>query len=431
LRAFIQFSMSHPSRTAEPEAPLAPVAEPVLEGAPEAKPAEPKPAETRPPSFAPIRLTGTVRVVFLLSVLLLFAYFARAVVLPVLLACIAAMTLKAPVRWLGNIGLPLPLASAITVGLVVTGLALAVVNLGRPAVAWLAATPENVPRLKTKLRHLLQPAARLREAATTVGKLGTEDANNPPAQPVEVKDNHMASSVFTWTGSLLAGAGETVALLFLLLASGDLFLYKLVKAMPRLRDKKQAVEISREIQHSISTYLFSVALINLTLGAIIGLVLMVVGMPNAWMWGAVAAVANFVPYLGPVSAIAALSVAGLLEFDSIGLGLVPAAAYTALHLVEANIVTPWILGRRFALNPVLIFVTLIFLVFLWGVLGALLAVPLLVTLKVICDRISPLNFVGEVLSPQVTPEPPGEIERDGSSGRGPATGAAPPVPAIQ
>lgn len=382
--------------------------------------------------FAPVKWTGTVRIVFLVTVAFCFAYFARQVVLPVLLACIAAVTLKAPVRWLQHIGVPISLGAALIVGLVVAGLTVSIVNLGRPALAWLAAAPENMPRLKDKLQHLLRPAARLREAATTVGNLGTDDATAPPAQPVEVKDHHVANSFFSWTGTLLAGAGETVALVFLLLASGDLFLYKLVKAIPRLRDKKQAVEISREIQHSISTYLFSVTLINLALGSLVGVVLLLVGMPNAWMWGAVAAVANFVPYLGPILSIAALSVAGLLAFDSLWLGLTPAAAYAALHMIEANVVTPCILGRRFALNPVLIFVTLIFLTWMWGVLGALLAVPLLVTLKVVCDRLPPLNFLGEVLSPQgsSSPDTPGESERDGSPGRGPATSMAPPAPAI-
>ncbi|MEO8429220.1 MAG: AI-2E family transporter, partial [Verrucomicrobiota bacterium] len=250
---------------------------------------------------------------------------------------------------------------------------------------------------------VLRPAARLSEAASSMGALTAEDAARKP-QPVEVKDNHVASTVFTWTGSLLAGAGETVALLFLLLASGELFLLKLVQAMPRFRDKKQAVEISREIQQSISTYLFSVGLINLGFGIVVGLGLQLLGMPNALMWGGVAAFANFIPYIGPILGMTAVGLAGVLAFDTLGLGLLPAGVYLLLHLAEANAVTPFVLGRRFALNPVIIFIALIFCTWLWGVIGALLSAPLLVTVKVISDRVPGLTFLGELLASHNVPE---------------------------
>jgi predicted PurR-regulated permease PerM len=221
---------------------------------------------------------------------------------------------------------------------------------------------------------------------------------------VEVQDNHVANTVFTWTGSLLAGATETVALLFLILAAGDLFLQKLVRAIPRLRDKKQAVDISREIQQSVSTYLFAMGLINLALGVAVGIVLHLLGVPNAAMWGGVAAFANFIPYIGPILGMAAIGIAGLLAFDTVGRGLMPVGAYCALHLIETYAVTPFVLGRRFALNPVVIFIALIFCAWLWGVIGALLAVPLLVIAKVVCDRVPDLNFAGELLSAYHVPE---------------------------
>jgi predicted PurR-regulated permease PerM len=364
-------------------------------------------AKTVPPGYNLLtraRIATTARVVFIVLALLAFAYLARAVVLPVLLACVASMTLKAPVRWLRQCRFPTLLAAAIVVGVFVAGIIFGVVYLGRPAVQWAAAAPENLPRLKAKFQHVLRPAARLSKAASSVGNLTSEDTPKK-AQPVEVNDHRVASTVFTWTGSLLAGAAETVALLFLLLASGDLFLQKLVRVIPKLRDKKQAVEISREIQLSISTYLFSVTLINLGFGVVVGLALHLLGMPNALMWGGVAAFANFIPYIGPILGMTAVGLAGLLAFDTLGLGLLPAGAYCLLHLVEANAVTPFVLGRRCALNPVLIFVGLIFCAWLWGVIGAFLAVPLLVTLKVICDRVPVLNFLGEFLAPHEAAEP--------------------------
>jgi len=356
------------------------------------------PAPTRSGLLTPPRIATTARIVFIVLALLAFAYLARVFVLPVLLACFAAIMLKAPVGWLRQWRLPTPLASAIVVSLFVAGLGFAVMHLGRPAVEWIASAPENFPRLKTKFQHVLRPAARLSEAASSVENLAAQETTKK-AQPVEVKDNRVAKNVFTWTGALLTGAAETVALLFLLLASGDLFLHKLVRAMPKLRDKKQAVEITREIQQSVSTYLFSVTVINLCYGAVVAFALHLVGMPNALMWGGVAAFANFVPIIGSILGMIAVGLAGLLEFDSLGRGILPVTVYCLLHLIETYAVTPYILGRRFALNPVLIFVMLIFCSWLWGVIGALLAFPLLATAKIVCDHVPALNVLGDLLAP--------------------------------
>ena len=373
----------------------------------------------RPRWFTTGNVALVARIVFIVLALVAFAYFARAVVVPVLLACTWAMILAWPVRWLRYCRIPILLASALVVTVFVAGVTSALVNLGRPAVEWVETMPENLPRLRAKFQHVLRPAARLSEAASTVGNLAAGEPARP-AQPVQVKDNHVANTVFTWTGALVAGAGETIGLLFLLLASGDLFLLKLVRFMPRLRDKKQAVEVSRQVQQSISTYLLSVTLINICFGVVVGVAFWALGLPNAMMWGGVAAFANFIPYLGPIFGMIAVSVAGLLAFDSFGRGLLPVGVYCALHVVEANVLTPLILGRRFAVNPVVIFVALIFLAFLWGVVGALLAVPLLVTVKAVCERVPALAPLGELLAPHENPETESEKE--------PATGTSDAAP---
>lgn len=348
------------------------------------------------------RIATLAQWTFILLGLVAFAYFARIVVVPVLFACVAALALKTPVSWLVHCRLPTALASALVLGVFVAGISFAATYLGRPAVAWAASAPETIPRLRMKFQHVLQPAAHLSAAASSVGTLVPAADNTRKATPVEVKDNHVANSVFSWTSNLLAGIGETLVLVFLLLASGDTFMHKLVRIMPRLRDKKQAVEISREIQHSISTYLFSVGLINLCLGLAVAAALHLVGMPNALMWGGVAACVNFIPYFGPVLGVVAVGLGGLLAFDPIGRGLLPAGLYFVLHFIEANLITPHVLGRRFTLNPVIIFVALIFGIWLLGAAGALLAVPLLVTAKVICDRVPSLHLLGGLLAPHKT-----------------------------
>jgi len=396
----------------EPEVTLtreATTAEPVAAPA-NAAPEKP-PARNR--WLSPANIATLARLLFIILGLLAFAYFARGVVVPVLLACMAAMILATPVHWLLRCRIPIIIASALVVTFFVVGIGSAIVHLGRPAVEWLETAPENLPRLRAKFQHLLRPAARLTEAASTVGNLAT-GAPASEVQAVEVKDNHVANTFFTWTGTLIAGVGETVGLLFLLLASGDLFLHKLVRLMPRLRDKKQAVEVSRQIQQSISTYLLSVSLINVCLGVVVGACFWALGLPNAMMWGGVTAFANFIPYLGLILGMVAVGLAGLLAFDSFGQGLLPVGVYCAVHLIEANVITPLILGRRFALNPVVIFVALIFFAFLWGVIGALLAVPLLVTLKAVCERVTALAPLGELLAPHETLEL--DRDKDGVAG---------------
>ena len=215
---------------------------------------------------------------------------------------------------------------------------------------------------------------------------------------MEVKESRGAGSILNWTGTLLVGIGETLVLVYLLLASGDLFLQKLVRVMPTLSDKKRAVEVSHEIQQNISNYLFSVSLINIGLGIVVSAGLYFMGVPDAAMWGMLVAVLNFVPYFGPVTGVVLLAAVGLLTFDTLWQGLLPPAWYLLLHLLEANLITPVLLGRRFTLNPVVIFVSLIFWMWLWGVPGALLSVPILVSIKVVCDRVPAMMPVSQLLS---------------------------------
>jgi predicted PurR-regulated permease PerM len=215
---------------------------------------------------------------------------------------------------------------------------------------------------------------------------------------VEVKNSRSSNAFVNWTGSFLAGMGEAVVLLYLLLASGDLFLQKLVHVMPTLGDKKRAVDISHEIQQNISNYLFTVSLINIGLGVIVSGGLYFLGVPNAAMWGMLVACLNFVPYFGPLAGIVLLGAVGLLTFDTWLQALLPPAWYLVLHLMESNFVTPQLMGRRFTLNPVVIFASLMFWTWLWGMPGALLSVPILVSVKVVCDRVPAMSSVSELLS---------------------------------
>src|ERR1035441_9776723 len=321
-----------------------------------------------------------LQIVLVLLGLIAFLYFARPVVLPVVLACIAGMTLKPVIRWLSLGHIPPALSAALVLSFLAATIGIGFFQLGRPALAWLNDAPQHMTELRHRVQKNFPRLARFSEAAAAMNNLGATEEEKEKATVVEVKTSRVPTTFINWTGTLLAGIGETLVLLYLLLASGDLFLHKLVHVMPTLREKKRAVEISHEIQQNISNYLFSVSLINIGPGVVVSGGLYFLGVPNAAMWGMLVATV------------------GLLTFDTLWQGILPSAWYLLLHLLEANLITPILLGRRFTLNPVVVFVSLIFWTWLWGVPGALLSVPILASVKVVCDRVPSMSHVSELLT---------------------------------
>jgi predicted PurR-regulated permease PerM len=356
---------------------------------------EPPPA---PSSAVAATKTTPIQIVLIVLGTIAFLYFARPVVLPVFLACVAGMALKPLIRWLSYGHIPPALSAAVVLCLLVAAVGIGFFELGRPAMTWMNDAPAHMAELRQRVQKMFPRVARFNQAADAVNNLGAAEEEQKKVTTVELKTSRVPSTFINWTGTFLAGVGETLVLLYLILASGDLFLQKLVHVMPTFREKKNAVEISHEIQQNISNYLFSVSLINIGLGALVSGGLYLLGVPNAVMWGVLVAVLNFIPYFGPVAGIFLLATVGILTFDTLWKGLFPPAWYLLLHLLEANLITPVLLGRRFTVNPVVVFVSLIFWTWLWGVPGALLSVPILVSIKVVCDRVPSLSSVSELLT---------------------------------
>jgi predicted PurR-regulated permease PerM len=361
-------------------------------------------AETQAVQSGPATVAKATILQFVIVLLgaIAFLYFARPVILPVFLAGVAGMTLKPLIRWLSCCHLPPPLSATIVMGFLLAAIGTGFFQLGRPALMWMNEAPQHMTELRQRVQKIFPSIGGFNEAAAAVDNLGATEAERKTEQQkaptVEVKQSRGTSSILNWTGTFLVGIGETLVLLYLMLASGDLFLQKLVHVMPTLQDKKRVVEISHEIQQNISNYLFTVSLINIGVGVIVSGGLHLMGVPNAAMWGMLVAVLNFIPYFGPVTGVILLGIVGLLTFDTVSQGLLPPALYLLLHLLEANLATPVLLGRRFTLNPVVIFISLIFWMWLWGVPGALLSVPILVSIKVVCDHVPALSPFSKLLS---------------------------------
>ncbi|HKT59726.1 MAG TPA: AI-2E family transporter [Gemmatimonadales bacterium] len=322
-------------------------------------------------------------------------YFARAFLLPIVLAVLLDFLLSPVVRTLKRAKIPEPAGAALVLLALLAGAGFAGYSLVGPAQEWMAKAPQTLAKVHGRLRDLRQPVEQVTKTAEQV-EAATEVAKSGP-QEVVVRGPRLSERLFGTTQSLLTGALETLILLYFLLAAGDLFLQKLIKVLPQLRDKKKAVAIARETEASISTYLVTVAMINLALGLVVAMVMTVIGMPNAWLWGTLAGIAEFIPYIGATILLATLTMAGLATFDSLAHGLMVPAAYLTVNLLQSQVMTPMILGRRLTLNPVAILVGLVFWWWLWGVGGAFIAVPLLATFKIFCDHIESLAPIGEFL----------------------------------
>ncbi|MDQ3138887.1 MAG: AI-2E family transporter [Gemmatimonadota bacterium] len=337
-----------------------------------------------------IAITG----LFLLAVLYTL-YFARAFLLPIVLAVLLDFLLSPIIRALKRARIPEPVGAALVILTVLGGVGVGAYNLADPARAWMAKAPESISRVQSRLRELRGPVDQVTrtaeqvEAATNVSKGGPQE--------VVVRGPRLSERFFGGTQTLVVGAMEMLILLYFLLAAGDLFLQKLIRVLPLLKDKKKAVSIARETEASISRYLFTVALVNIGLGIGVTLVMLLIGLPNALLWGALAALAEFIPYVGATVMLGLLAMAGLVTFPSIGQALLVPGAYLTVNLIQANFVTPAVLGRRLTLNPVAILIGIVFWWWIWGVGGAFIAVPLLAMLKIFCDHIESLAPIGEFL----------------------------------
>jgi predicted PurR-regulated permease PerM len=319
----------------------------------------------------------------------------RSFILPIVLAVLLDFMLSPVVRWLKRMRISEPVGAALVMLTLLAVGSVTVYRLSSPAAVWIARAPESIDRVRNRLEAFRKPVERMTEAAQQVQQ-ATEVA--PDRTPeVEIKGPSLMSQLFGGTTALLSAATVVLFLTYFLLAAGDLFLQKLVTVLPQFQDKKKAVQIARETEAQISVYLFTTVLINVGVGIVTGFVLFLLGMPNPVLWGVVAGVLNFVPYIGAIANTIVLALAALLTFDTTGRALMVPAAFFGLNFVEANLVTPLILGRRMRLNTVAVFVGLIFWWYLWGIIGAIIAVPLMAALKIVCDHIESLAPFGEFL----------------------------------
>lgn len=342
-----------------------------------------------------------VRSLSLTGLFLLAAFYtlflARSFILPIVLALLLSFLLSPVVRFLHNkLRLPNGLAAALVVFGLLGGLGWGVYELAGPAYTWAEQAPRSLRRLERKLSDFKKPVQTMSKATQQMEKM-TQVGTGAEPRKVTVETESLGERMFSQATDIVAGGMVMFILLFFLLASGDMFLRKLIRVLPSLSDKKRAVEIARQIETEVSAYLSTITMINIALGLAVWGILSLLGAPNPLLWGVLAAVTNYLPYLGAIAMIAVLTMVGFLSFDELGRALLVPGSFVALNILESYIVTPMVLGRRLTLNPVVIFLALTFWGWLWGITGALLAVPIMVVFKIFCDHSEPLASIGEFL----------------------------------
>ena len=356
-------------------------------------------------------------------------YFGRAILLPIVFALLMTVTLRPVVRYASRRRIP----EGLTAGLLIAGLvfvgAYLLILLATPAQEWTSDFPARMDEVGHKLdgfrerfRHVTEVSEQLEDI--TKGKsdeqpaAGEEGTNDPvstgraaPEQPedddaeveepvpVEVQPSRLSTGLtaISSVGGFTASLVIALALAFFLLSQGDVLLNNFLHTLPTMREKRNIVELIYEVERGISKYLLTVTVINCGLGVAIGTAMWLLGMPNPVLWGAMATLFNFVPYLGALAGVVVVFVVAILSFDTLLYASLVPLVYFSLTAIEGNLVTPSILGRTMQLSPIMVLVSLVFWGWMWGVGGALLAVPILAVMKIGFDRFERTRAVGTLL----------------------------------
>jgi predicted PurR-regulated permease PerM len=341
--------------------------------------------------------SGAVTGTFILLALY-FLYFASPILIPIVTALLLSMLLAPFVRLLELVRVPRTVGSMIVVLIALGALFGIAAGVRSAAQSWLTDAPERFSRLEEKLRPIMAPFVKLQAAGEQLEK-ATASKDGPLIQKVEVTRSGLSGLLSSGTPHIASTIAAVIGLLYLFLVSGDTFLRKLVTVIPALKDKKRAVEIVRNIENDISYYLVLITVINVLIGLAVAAITAALGIANPILWGTLAAVLSFAPYVGEFVIVILLFVAGLLTFDTLAPAFVTPAIYFVLMTICWQVLVPIVVGRRMTLNPVAVFMMIMVLGWMWGVVGALVAVPVLASLKIICERVGPLRPVAEFLTP--------------------------------
>jgi predicted PurR-regulated permease PerM len=271
----------------------------------------------------------------------------------------------------------------------------AVVQVSAPAGAWIERAPMLKAQLETKIRALRVPLAKAKEVTENIEDMASVGAETTPT--VVLEGPSLMQRIFAGAQNAVLNIVVVVVLVYFLLARGDASYARLLASIRDSERREVWREALDDIKTDIAAYLLTVALINTVLGLLTALAMMALGMPNPALWGVLAGVMNFIPYAGALVTLGVIGMVSLLTFDQWGTIALPPLAFLLLTGLEGQIVNPLVVGRRLTLEPVAVFLSILFWGWLWGLAGMLLAVPILTSVKIALHAVQPLHPFGALI----------------------------------
>lgn len=330
-------------------------------------------------------------------------YVARAYLMPVATAFVFAVILAPVCSRLEWFRLPRSIAALMALILASATVYAGFSVIAQPAARWIDDAPQTLKKAERQLRKLQEPLKTMREISTEVeGLTLLPPAQRPQQRTVVVQGPELTQSLVASAQVIAVQATFVFVLTYFFLITREDMRLKLIAFQPKLWRRVRTARAFRDVERRVSGYIVTFSLINVAFGAAVGLACWRLGLPEAAMWGGIAAILNFVPYLGPAVTVGLLGLAGLATFDTLIEASFPVLAYMAINFIETNIVTPLIMGRRMTLNPLAIVLAVSFWTWVWGPVGGLISLPLLIMFKVVCDHTPPLRFAGALIGAPIT-----------------------------
>lgn len=330
-------------------------------------------------------------------------YFAATLLIPVVAALLLYFLLAPIVAGLVSFRIPRVIAALFVTSCLLGTAAIALYQLSEPGTRWLRDAPTSLAEFRSKLRARPNPLAEVRTASEAVEDAvaeitGTDDGPDDDAPEVEIREPGALDTVLGRLPVIAASALVAVVLSLFLLIYGDRFMRRLVSLGGTFGARRRIVVTVRQVERDIARYLRTITLINIGLGVVVASTMYWLGLPNPVLWGVVACVMNFAPYVGAVITSFTLLLAGFSAFDTTGAMFAPALAFLIITVLEGQLITPMLLGRRLELSPLAVFLSVLVVGWLWGLMGALIAVPLVASIRIVLANTPRQNAVAKLLA---------------------------------
>ena len=351
----------------------------------------------------------------LLNTLVIFAfiytlYLAKSLLIPLFFSAFIALLLSPLVAIARKVYVPRTMSAGVLIALLIAPFTLLILELAEPAERWMHSLPkiaaeitEEIEEISSSIDAYTSPpeAAPEEKGPSIFDWFGDDDSNKqvltPPDTSNSVTDKikqsgiDMGLNLFSSAPFLLAQVLGCVVLIFFLLVFGPNLFHVFIRDFPVVTDKRRALVLVDQIQRELSSYIVTISIINTCLGLATAGAFHFFGIEDALLWGALVALMNFVPYLGGIASCLVLLVVGLVQFGLTGSAFLPAGVFLTLNIVDPQLITPAVLGRSMQLNPLIIIIWIAITGWLWGVIGVLLAVPILMCVKIILENVGVFN----------------------------------------